>query len=131
MACCSIQQVEPLRGLRVLLVEDNFLIARALKRLLEGFGCEVVGPYPTLEEGERVAESSDIHGGVLDVNIRGGNSAKIARLLEERGVPFLFISGYSSPPLHDADLLEHTRLSKPIDAKTLHSALLAVFFGDD
>lgn len=131
MANASDRSADTLEGLRLLLVEDDFLIAHALKTMLEEFGCEVIGPIPSLEQGQRVVASSEIHGGVLDVNIRGGTSSTIARMLEERGAPFLFVTGYASPPLRDADLLARRRLSKPIDANTLRSALLDEFFGQE
>lgn len=131
MACFSIEQLNPLRGMRLLLVEDDFLIAQALKTMLERFGCQVVGPVPSVDEGARIASTEQVQGAVLDVNIKGGSSGEIARALEQRGAPYLFITGYTSPPLTDEDLLAHTRLLKPIDENTLRSALISEFFPEN
>lgn len=131
MACFSIEQLNPLRGMRLLLVEDDFLIAQSLKKMLEDFGCEVVGPVPSLDEATRIASSPEVEGAVLDINVKGGNSGGIARALERRGAPYLFITGYTSPPLTEADLLDRTRLLKPIDQNTLRSALLTEFFPEN
>lgn len=131
MACFSIEQVDPLRGLRLLLVEDDFLIAQAIKRMLERFGCEVIGPVPTLDDAKRAAEDEDIHAGLLDINIRGGTTSEVARLFERRGTPYLFITGYTSPPLDEADLLARRRLLKPINENSLRAAMLEAFFDPD
>lgn len=127
MACFSIEQVEPFRGMRLLLVEDDFLIAQAIKRMLERFGCEVVGPIPSLPEAKRVAENEMVHGGLLDINIRGGTTSEVARMFEQRGTPFLFITGYASPPLEEEDLLARRRLLKPISENALRLAMLEEF----
>ena len=127
MACFSIEQAAPFRGMRLLLVEDDYLIAQAIKRMLERFGCEVVGPIPSLTDAKRLAEDERLHGGLLDINIRGGTSSEVARLFERRGTPFLFITGYASPPLEEEDLLARRRLLKPISENALRIAILEEF----
>jgi two-component SAPR family response regulator len=127
MACFSIEQAHPFRGMRLLLVEDDYLIAQAIKRMLDRFGCEVVGPIPTLAEAKRIAEAEDVHGGLLDINIRGGTTSEVARMFEKRGTPFLFITGYASPPLEEEDLLARRRLLKPISENALRLAMLEEF----
>lgn len=127
MACFSVHQVEPLRGMRLLLVEDDFLIAQAIKRMLERFGCNVLGPIPSLSDALRLARSEDVHGGLLDINVRGGTTSEVARLFEERGTPYFFITGYASPPLEEEDLLGRRRLLKPIAENTLRTAILEEF----
>ncbi len=127
MACFSIEQAAPFRGMRLLLVEDDYLIAQAIKRMLERFGCEVVGPIPSLADAKRLAEDESLHGGLLDINIRGGTSSEIARLFDRRGTPFLFITGYASPPLEEADLLARRRLLKPISENALRIAIFEEF----
>jgi DNA-binding NtrC family response regulator len=112
-----------LSGLRILVVEDNFLIASLLKRMLTNWGCQVIGPVPTLNEGKRLAETESLSGAILDINIVGGNSVPIAAALQDRGCPFIFITGYGSPKTLPAPLREVTRLDKPIDEFVLQATL--------
>lgn len=100
---------------RVLLVEDNYLVASGVQCLLETLGYVVVGPVPSLGEGLDLAADRSLAGAVLDINILGGSSEKIALLLRQRQCPFVFISGYDSPDLLQADLRDHARLAKPLD----------------
>jgi two-component SAPR family response regulator len=130
MACFSIQQAEPFRGLRLLLVEDDFLIAQAIKRMLVRFGCDVVGPIGDLKNAKTLVERERLDGGLLDINIRGGTSSEVARMFAERGTPFLFITGYTSPPLDEDDLIEHRRLLKPISESVLRAAMFDEFVRD-
>src|SRR5215210_3721567 len=60
-------------GRRILIVEDNFMVAMSLERTLRQWGCDVVGPYPSLEEGRRAALDPSIEAAVLDINIVGGS----------------------------------------------------------
>lgn len=110
-------------GLRVLLVEDNFLIAAYLSRLLTSWGINVVGPAPSLAEGQKLADGEQLSGAILDVNIIGGNSVPIAQQLAERGCPFFFITGYGSPQALPASMRARPRLNKPIDEAVLHETV--------
>jgi DNA-binding response OmpR family regulator len=83
-----------LAGKRILLVEDEAIIAFAVEDMLMELGCEVVGPAMHLEEAEALARQAAIDAAILDVNINDARSYPIAELLEGRGVPFLFASGY-------------------------------------
>jgi DNA-binding response OmpR family regulator len=84
-----------LTGKRVLLVEDEMLIALDIEQTLRASGCEVVGPFADVAAALSAAESRTLDAGVLDVNICGANTFAIARRLERRGIPFVFLNGYS------------------------------------
>lgn len=112
-----------LTGLKILVVEDNFMIASSLKRMLQSWGCDVLGPVPSVEEAVQIIEDDDISGGILDINIRGGTSAPVAARLRNKGLPFIFITGYSSPHLLPDELLEAQRLHKPLTDTVLRSIL--------
>lgn len=113
----------PLVGKRILLVEDDFLVAISLVRMLNGMGCEVIGPIPSVEEGTASAERDEFEGAVLDVNIHGGHSGPIAEIVRNSGRPLLFITGYGSPSALPGDLRRLPRLSKPVSRESLQAAL--------
>lgn len=113
-----------LHGLRILLVEDNFLVGTSMKLMLEELGCVVVGPAPSIEQGTSLATNQRLDGAVLDINIIGGTSAPIAEVLLNKGCPFFFVTGYGSPKNLPEGLSRHRRLSKPVDETLLWEALL-------
>lgn len=120
-------QPEPARsldGAKVLIVEDNFLVATQLASQLRAMGCEVLGPVATIDEGMGMLERGGIDLAVLDINIIGGTSAPIAFALESRHVPFLFVTGYGSPKLLPATLKSRRRLNKPVNDRVLRAALI-------
>jgi len=90
-------------GKRILVIEDEMLIALDLEDCLKGAGCEVVGPIGRLPEALAAANGEGLDGALLDVNIGGENSFPVALILEARGIPFLFLTGYGAailPPAH-------------------------------
>lgn len=121
------ERAESLKGLRVLIVEDDFLTARWLASQLEEWGCRVVGPAASAGEGARMVESKSIDAALLDVNLRGEHSGGIADALEQKGVPFLFVTGYASPRILPKHLLDRPRLYKPLDERELLAAMMQRF----
>jgi CheY-like chemotaxis protein len=86
---------EHLRGRRVLVVEDEYLLATDLAEHFQDLGVKVIGPAATLGDAIALVEANEIEGAVLDINIRGERVYPVADLLIERQVPFVFTSGYS------------------------------------
>ena len=84
-----------LSGSTVLVVEDEPFIALDVAELLETAGCRVLGPFGCLEEGLEAAEKGNFDLAVLDVKLRGAAVWPLAQLLRARGVPFVFLTGYS------------------------------------
>src|SRR4051812_18956507 len=80
--------------LRVLVVEDNLLIAETICDLLEDHGCAVLGPVPDLQQGLNLLEGERPDGALLDINLSGTLSFPLAAALEGQGVPFVFMTGY-------------------------------------
>lgn len=117
----------PLDGLRILVVEDNFLVAEAFSQLLEVNGCTIVGPAGRLDEGLTLAGREPLDGALLDVNLAGDRSFPIAQLLRERGVPFMFLSGYDDTSMVPGDLRSARRLGKPIPDRALIEAIEEAF----
>ena len=90
-----------LQGRSILVVEDDYMIARDVQDALEGAGATVVGPVPAVEEALRLIERDTIDAGVLDFNLGEERSFPVAEVLEARGIPFLFATGYNSADIPD------------------------------
>jgi len=87
-----------LEGLRVLVVEDEPVVAMYLEDLLEALGCETIGPASRLADGLVLAGGNGFDVAILDINLGGERSTPIAEALRARGLPFAFASGYGAPP---------------------------------
>jgi CheY-like chemotaxis protein len=83
---------------RVLVVEDEPVVAMCLEDILEGLGYVPVGPAARLSEGLMLAEREPLDAAILDINLAGERSTPIAEVLRDRGVPFAFASGYGVAP---------------------------------
>lgn len=88
-----------LNGKRVLIVEDEPIVAMALEDILESFGCTIVGPAATLAAGLSLAETSPVDAAMLDVNLSGEESFPIAAILDGRAIPYAFTTGYGAEGL--------------------------------
>jgi len=117
-----------LGGRRILIVEDEYFIADDLSRALRRQDAEVVGPVSDLAAGLDLAKREQLDGAVLDVNLDGEMSYPIADELNQRGVPFLFTTGYDQTTLAD-EYRSITRIEKPCDVNAV-IALLAELVGD-
>jgi DNA-binding response OmpR family regulator len=88
-----------LQGVRVLVVEDEYLVAAMIEEILESAGCIVMGPIPRLREALDAVDHDDYDAAVLDVNLAGERINPVADALSERNVPFLFVTGYGASAL--------------------------------
>lgn len=88
-----------LRDRRILIVEDEYLIAINLVEALQAAGCVVIGPAPSVKEAIKLIESNQIDAAVLDVNLGGSRADPIANALLARKIPFIFTSGYEDGDL--------------------------------
>lgn len=102
--------VNPLKDLRLLVVEDEYLIAEDLSRILRSLGIEVVGPTGKVDRAIALTEQEALDGALLDVKLDGNMSLNLADALCNKGVPLIFITGYDRELLparfHDAPILE-------------------------
>lgn len=110
-------------GLRILVVEDEYLVAEHIAFMLEDMGYEVVGPVPTIEEAIALIASEALDCVLLDANLDGKSSAPIAAELAARSVPFVVVTGYGDLTLATADLDTAPRVTKPFSAKDLAATL--------
>lgn len=116
-----------LEGLKVLVVEDNLLLAEVTKILLEDSGCQVVGPAGWLQRGLELAQAEPLDGAVLDINLHGEMSFAIAEVLRTRGVPFIFVTGYEDRSIVPMAYRSAPRLDKPVADEHLIEAMVAAF----
>lgn len=79
---------------KVLVVEDEALLALTLEDWLRDWGFDVVGPAMTLTAARELAGSAAIDAAILDVNLVGESSYPVAELLARRGIPYAFATGY-------------------------------------
>lgn len=112
-----------LAGLRILVVEDEPVVAMCLEDILDELGCITVGPVGRLSEGLALVEVERIDAAVLDINLDGERSNAIASALRDRGIPFAFASGYGTVPEgFGAPMIEKPYRSVDI-AAALHTLL--------
>jgi CheY-like chemotaxis protein len=116
-----------LEGLKILVVEDNLLLAEVTKILLEDSGCQVVGPAGWLQRGLELAQDETLDGAVLDINLHGEMSFPIAEALSARGVPFVFVTGYEDRSIVPLAYRSAPRLDKPVADERLIEVMGAAF----
>ena len=120
---------EPLQGVRVLLVEDEALVAMLMEDMLEDQGGAVVATASRLDEA--LAHAQDLmlefDVAVLDLNLAGENTFPVAAILEKRGVPFVFATGYGAGGL-PPEWRARPTLQKPFTASDV-AAVLAKTLG--
>ena len=88
---------------RVLVVEDEAMVAMMLEDMLLDLGCEIVGPAASLQAGLHLARTAAFEAAVLDVNLAGEKAFPIADALAERGIPFVYATGYGRAGLRAED----------------------------
>lgn len=114
-----------LAGLRVLVVEDEFLIALDIEDALAELGCEVAGPVASVTDALDLLEQAGCDLAVLDVRLGDGSTAPVAQILRRRGIPFVVLTGYDRSQIDEPLLREAPLIGKPLQRRTLRLALLA------
>ncbi len=113
----------PLLGCNVIVVEDEYYLADDIARALGALGARIMGPVAAAAEAFAILDAPEpVHLAVLDINLQDGKVFSLADALAERGVPFVFATGYDArqlPPRH-----AHVMLwEKPFEAAHLAAAL--------
>jgi CheY-like chemotaxis protein len=116
-------------GRRLLVVEDEYLIASDLASWLEEQGAEVLGPVPSVSDALALLETKPApNAAVLDINLGDEQVFPVADALQAAAVPFVFVSGYDAG-LIPADYESVRRCAKPLDRSRLLRALGEVLQG--
>jgi|EndMetStandDraft_4_1072995.scaffolds.fasta_scaffold11838_3 DNA-binding response OmpR family regulator len=116
---------ERLLGKRILIVEDQALLALELQFAFEDEGAEVIGPALSLPAARQtVIEGTEIDLAVLDVDLAGADVYPVAAMLQQRGVPFVFHTGHGTEAEIHAHFPAATICIKPTLPATLIAQLL-------
>jgi DNA-binding response OmpR family regulator len=103
-----------LRNCRVLVVEDDYMLADELQSELADAKAIVLGPVGTVEDALNMVRSESMDGAVLDLNLHGKMAFPVAELLSERRVPFMFVTGYDNAAIPDR-FAGVARCQKPVN----------------
>lgn len=114
--------VKPMSGLRILVVEDEFLIAMVLSDMIEDAGGEVVGPVARVSAARELIAREDVDGAFLDVLLGDEDSLPIAEELVARDTPVVMVTGCARDALPDA-LAKLPLLPKPVTQTALIGAV--------
>lgn len=114
-----------MKNLRVLVVEDELLVALNMETQLENLGCEVVGPIARLAPAIAAAHDIIVDVAILDINLRD----ELVYPAAERLIPIILCSGYSDLQLMPDSFRHHPQVNKPYTPEELHSALARALDG--
>ena len=110
---------------RILVVEDEAMIAILVEDMVLDFGSEVVGPAAKMDDALRLATRADLDAAILDVNVCGAVVFPVADVLRGRGVPIIFATGYGAGGL-PTRFQDYPALTKPFSYEALAEALRTV-----
>lgn len=116
-------------GLRVLVVEDEWMVAEHIGMLLEDIGCGIVGPAATIEDALVLLKNEHIDGALLDANLNGISSAPVAAALCVARVPFIIVTGYGNLELATKEMNAAPRLTKPFNTERFEDLVARTLAG--
>lgn len=116
-----------LTGLRILIVEDDALVALNLQEFVESLGCTAIGPAGRLGEAFAILDREEIDGAVLDINLHGEMVYPLAERLAEAHIPMLFCSGYALTAAVPKKFSVYPQIPKPCAEHTLKTAMIETF----
>jgi two-component SAPR family response regulator len=118
-----------LDGLTIMVVEDDFLAALDLKRLVEERAGNVAGPVGRLEQAQQLVRSERLDGAILDVKLDGADSLSLADCLIAQDIPIILVTGYDVAMLPER-FAATPRLPKPFDDSSFDRLAANVFVAD-
>jgi CRP-like cAMP-binding protein/CheY-like chemotaxis protein len=108
---------------RILIAEDNYLVAEEVRDVVRGCGYAIAGAAPSVESGLALIARDAVDGAVLDIDLAGAPSFPMCQALTAKGVPFMFLSAYSANTFVPLEFSTALHLPKPLVAADLKSAL--------
>ena len=115
---------------KVLVVEDEMMVAMLIEDMLDEFGCKLVGPATNVPRALDLIGKEQVEVAVLDLNLDGQDTYAIADALQRKKVPFIFATGYGSTGLRK-EYGNSPVLQKPFQAKDLETALAEALAGSN
>jgi CheY-like chemotaxis protein len=116
---------DPSGRCRVLLVEDEAIIAMLMEDMLAELSCDVTQTVGQLDEAIKAAHTASVDLAFIDVNLRGAPAWPVAKVLRERGIPFAFVTGYGAAGTDEANA-DVPVLQKPFRARDLEAIILSL-----
>jgi DNA-binding response OmpR family regulator len=116
----------PLKGARLLVVEDDLLILMELEAVLTDAGAEFIGLCRTLKEALALAETEELAAAILDIRLGRETVAPAAKRLWERGVPFVFYTGQGDTDPVRSQWPECALLHKPAEPRKIVAAVIGL-----
>jgi CheY-like chemotaxis protein len=120
-------EARPLARRRILIAEDNLLVAMQIEDSLRRLGAEPVGPVGRLSQALELAKREVLDGALLDVDLGGELVFPAAEVLEARRVPIIFATGHDGSALLSSRFASHARLRKPYPEQELARLAMQVF----
>jgi CheY-like chemotaxis protein len=121
---------QPFTGRRLLIVEDELLIALELQSIVEQLGGTVVGPAGSVEGALQLLSDTTPDAALLDVNLRERHVTPVAQACRDRSVPFALVTGYGRLELEEQLLQSAPRVRKPFDRRAIRNVLAILLEGD-
>jgi len=115
-------------GKRILIVEDELMIRMLLEDMLDELGYSVAGEAAHIDEALAAAANPELDIAILDVNLHGRTIAPVAAILAERGIPFVFATGYGEQGVPDG-YRDRPTLRKPFQKEALGQSLSRALAG--
>jgi CheY-like chemotaxis protein len=115
---------------KVLVVEDEMMIAMLIEDMLDEFGCKLVGPATNVPRALELIGKESIDVAVLDLNLDGKDTYAVEDALQRKNVPFIFATGYGSTGLRQ-EYGNRPVLQKPFQARDLETALTEALNGSN
>jgi DNA-binding response OmpR family regulator len=118
-----------LTGSKILVVEDNYLLAQVICDFVAECGFEPIGPASGLDTGLVYAREASLEGAILDINLDGRFCFPICHVLVQRGIPFCFLTGYSHLSMIPQQFRGAPLVSKPFEPDEMRNVIEAMLSG--